>query len=174
MTQFKIAITVIAFCFLGNTQVLAQQELDTLIVAQPKYLANKTLPNFTIRLTDSTKQSTSRLKQNWPTLLVYFNPDCDHCQDEATQLMTHKDLWKKVNIVFVSTAAIPLIKTFQETYNINGSNIYIGRDEKLFMNKYYEIRFAPFVVLYNKSKQLQKVYEGGVKWQVLQQALTAL
>jgi thiol-disulfide isomerase/thioredoxin len=140
----------------------------------PLYIKNKAMPYFAMRLIDSSMTYRSRFPKKMPVLLVYFNPDCDHCKDEAKQLMEHKDDFKKLYIVFISTAALPSIKEFAETYNIQGKNIIIGRDEAYKLPPFYSIRFSPFVVLYNKDKNIENVYEGGISWQKLKQVLANL
>ncbi len=140
----------------------------------PLYIKNKAMPYFAMRLIDSSMTYRSRFPKKMPVLLVYFNPDCDHCKDEAKQLMEHKDDFKKLYMVFISTASLPSIKTFADTFDIQGKNIIIGRDEAYKLPPFYSIRFAPFVVLYNKEKNIENVYEGGISWQKLKEVLAKL
>jgi thiol-disulfide isomerase/thioredoxin len=130
----------------------------------PLYIRNKVMPYFAMRLIDSSMTYRSKFPKKLPVLLVYFNPDCDHCKDD----------FKKLFIVFISTASLPSIKTFAETYGIQGKNIIIGRDEAYKLPVYFNIRFAPFVVLYNKDKNIENVYEGGITWQKLKEVLAKL
>ena len=140
----------------------------------PPFLKTRKLPALAIRNVDSTFTSLTRLPQNKPTVIIYFNTDCDHCQDEATQIIANKNVFANVQFVFISTEPIPLLKAFKEKYNINGANFYIGRDQKYILPAFYNVRYTPFVAVYDAKQTLVKVYEGGAKWQALQKLISTL
>jgi len=64
--------------------VHAQSSFDTI----PPYKKDKRLPAFQIQLVDSTLFSKAQLPKNKNyTVIVYFSPDCGHCQHEAKELV---------------------------------------------------------------------------------------
>lgn len=174
MLKYIVAFNLIFVSVFG----LAQQgsigiKIDT-SKPLPPYLVTRKLPVLAIRNVDSSFTSLSKLPKNKPTIIIYFNTNCEHCQDEAKQIIENKNVFDKVQFVFISTDAVPLLKTFKEKYNINGANFYLGRDQKYILPAFYNIRFTPFVAVYNAKQILERVYEGGAKWQALQKLISTL
>ena len=88
------------------------------------------LPTFTIyTVPDSTAFSNEQLKKNKPVVLMFFSPDCDHCQKETKELLAYKEKLKGLQIIMASAAAFAEIKTFYKEYNIASMpNIIMGKD----------------------------------------------
>lgn len=54
------------------------------------------------------------------TMLVLFQPDCDHCQREAVQIREHLAAFDGYDLYFVSDAALPQLDRFAKEYKLNG------------------------------------------------------
>ena len=64
-------------------------------------------PSFKIyKAPDSTAFTNDQLKKNKPFVLMFFNPDCDHCQKETKELLAYKEELKGLQIIMVSPAAL--------------------------------------------------------------------
>lgn len=137
----------------------AQNPVDT----TPQFLKTKTVPSFKILLMDSSTYFYKyQLKKNTPTIIVYFNPDCDHCQHDAQKIVDTIKAFNNAQFVFVSYAAFGEIKKFATTYKLNEQkNIKVGRDEKYFIPVFFKVRFTPFVAVYDALGNLVRVFEGG-------------
>lgn len=149
------------FLMLCTFNAFAQQ--DTLPLPLPQYLVTLEVPGFKLLLTDSaTYYYKYQLPKKRPTIIIYFSPDCEHCQVEAQALTDSLKYVKAANIVYASYAPFVSIKNFDSTYKLSAQpNIKIGRDEKYYIPSFYRVRFTPFVALYNRKGLLVRVYEGG-------------
>jgi thiol-disulfide isomerase/thioredoxin len=170
--KFLLTILLASFTLLAN----AQQTITAADTSKPlaPYLKNRKLPLFALRLLDSSILSISKLPKTKATILIYFNTTCDHCQEEVKQIVANKEVFEGAQIIFASVESLELLREFKNKYNLNGDNFYLGKDIKYFMPAHYQIKFTPFVVVYNKNQMLEKVYEGGAKWQTLEKLLKTL
>ncbi len=129
----------------------------------PPYLKVPIIPPFKILQTDSATWFTKdELPKKKPVVIIYFSPDCHHCQLEAQEITDSMHLFKNAFIVFVSYRDMSDIRAFAEKYKLlNFSNIRIGRDPKYFVPSFYRVKFTPFVAVYSKKGELLNAFEGG-------------
>jgi thiol-disulfide isomerase/thioredoxin len=162
MKQFIILlITFAAF-------ITAKAQKDTL----PPYKQVPFIPAFTIQLTDSSNFSKKDLPKNTPVVIIYFNPECGHCQQEATELSKNMDKFKKVFFVMAAYAELEKVEEFSELYGLNKfSNVKLGRDGKYFLPVFYQVKTTPFSAVYNKKGKLLKAFEHGMSVEELEKAL---
>ncbi len=137
----------------------AQNPVDT----TPQFLKTKTVPSFKVLLMDSSTYFYKyQLKKNTPTIIVYFNPDCEHCQHDAQKIVDTIKAFENTQFLFVSYAPFGEVKKFAVNYKLNEQkNIKVGRDEKYFIPVFFKVRFTPFVAVYDAAGNLLRVFEGG-------------
>ena len=97
----KTLIVTLIF-FLSGTPFLHAQEYDSI----PLYQKDSTIPDFSIMQTDSSWFVKEFLPPNKPVIIIYFSPDCGHCQ------LTAHDFEKKMNkmkdVFFVWVSYLPM------------------------------------------------------------------
>lgn len=122
------------------------------------------LPVFKIYTApDSTAFTNEQLKKNKPVVLMFFSPDCDHCQKETKELLAYKEELKGLQIVMASPAAFVEIKRFYEDYNIASmNNIIMGKDQNYALGLKYQLRTYPSVFVYDATGTLAKAFIGNV------------
>jgi thiol-disulfide isomerase/thioredoxin len=122
------------------------------------------LPAFKIyRATDSTLFTSDQLKKSQPVVLMFFSPDCDHCQKETKELMAYKEELKNLQIVMASPAAFKDINAFYKDYNIASmTNIIMGQDANYVLGMKYQIRTYPSIFVYDSSGILAKAFVGNI------------
>ena len=49
-------------------------------------VSSQTIPSFKITLSNNTIFNAADLQKDKPLVLIYFDPDCDHCQKLMTEL----------------------------------------------------------------------------------------
>ncbi|MCM5529141.1 peroxiredoxin [Parasegetibacter sp. NRK P23] len=132
---------------------------------EPAYKRFPTVPPFELLATDSvSKLSKNQLKKNQPVLIMYFSPDCDHCQHQTEDILANIDKLKDVQIVMCSYQPMETIRAFKEKYKLaQYPNIMIGRDTKYFVPSFYGVNSLPYLAFYDKKGNLIKVNEGNVK-----------
>ena len=123
----------------------------------------KMIPNFETYDMDSLKVSHTEFNDK-PTIIVYFNTECEHCQYEATQIVKYQNQFKDVNLYMLSAENINQIKAFAHKMGLDKiSNLEMG---KITVKESFEV-FAftsiPDILIYNASGELQKHFKGETK-----------
>ena len=139
---------------------------------QPTYLRFPTIPPFELLSVDSVTTITKAdLKKNQPLMLMFFSPDCDHCQHQMQDLLKEMESFKKIQIVMATYQPFDMMKDFYKKYGLSTfSNIRIGRDTKYFLPPYYQMMNLPYLALYDKKGNLIRTFEGNQKVPVILKA----
>lgn len=126
----------------------------------PPYKKDPNLPAFNILLPDSTWFTKDQLPPKYDyTIIIYFSPDCGHCQHEAKEISQKMDSLKNAFFIFVAYKSLEEVAGFAEYYGLNKfTNVRVGRDPKYFIPSFYRVTRTPFVVVYNKKGLIEKVY----------------
>ena len=90
---------------------------EVVVVDSPAYKLNPHLPTFSLLLTDSTTQYTNlNIEKGKPTVIVYFSPDCSHCQADAKNIAEKLDSLNDINFIWCSSHELTKIKEFAIKY----------------------------------------------------------
>lgn len=163
----KYILTCLLFTCIGTavsaqSKATAPKKAETPVVDQPAYKSDPKMPNFNIMLPDSTwftKDQVPFSKYDY-TFIIYFSPDCGHCQHEAQEIVKHMDSLKNAFFVFVAYKPLEDIKGFASYYKLDQfPNVRLGRDPQYFVPSFFRVTRTPFVVLYNKKGLLEKVFD---------------
>lgn len=129
------------------------------------YKKDPVLPAFRILQTDSASWFTkSELPKSEYTIIIYFSPDCGHCQYEAKEVVKNIDSLRNTFLLWVSYKSITEIREFAQHYGLDQyKNMRIGRDPLYALPSFYQVRFTPFVAVYDKKGMFVKAYETGVE-----------
>ncbi|MEX6685984.1 redoxin domain-containing protein [Danxiaibacter flavus] len=135
------------------------QKNDTL----PGFKKNPNIPAFKIMQSDSSWFTKADLPKNQTVLFVYFNPECGHCQLTADAFSKKMDELKDVFMVWVTYHATPAqIQKFADDFNLSQySNIRFGRDPQYFIPSFFEVKFTPFMAVYDKKGKFFQSYPEG-------------
>ena len=135
------------------------QSTDTLAPFQK----SKVIPTFSIQQPDSSWFFNTSLQEKKPVLILYFSPDCGHCQLETDEILGHINQLQKLQIVMVTSRPFVDMVKFAARYKIyKFPTIKIGRDPSYIITKYYDVKFTPFSALYNNKGKLVKFYTKGI------------
>ncbi|MEO7265331.1 MAG: thioredoxin fold domain-containing protein [Ferruginibacter sp.] len=105
------------------------------------------------------------LPKKKPLLIMIFSPDCDHCQVATKDLLKQIKLFKKVQIIMVSSLDFANILAFYKSYKIaDYPNIIMARDPAYFLGTFYSIKNFPSLFLYDKKGKLVREFEGSVSF----------
>jgi thioredoxin-related protein len=131
----------------------------------PPYKRFPTVPPFKLLKIDSTSYFTKGdLKKNKPVLIILFNPDCDHCKHEIEAIVKDIDELKNVQIVMSTMMPFSLMKSFYQSYGLEKfDNITVGQDFQYLLPTFYQIRFMPYLAMYDKKGNLLTTFEGTMK-----------
>jgi cytochrome oxidase Cu insertion factor (SCO1/SenC/PrrC family) len=131
---------------------------------EPAYKRFPTVPPLSLLSPDSTTFSKDNLSKNKPTIIMYFNPLCDHCQHQMEDMIRRMDEFAGIQIVLATYAPMNELTDFIAKYNLaKYPNISSGRDTKYMLQPFYKMTGLPYQALYDAKGNLVTTYEGNVK-----------
>ena len=141
----KTVFSLIAICLVFTA--LAQTD------SSQNYFKIPTIPAFNlIKIPDSSSFVNDQLQKNKPTLVIFFAPDCDHCQHATKELTEKIDQLKNVQILMVAGMDFSTVKKFYEDYKLaDYPNITVTRDPLFKLPQYYSVHSIPDVYVYDKK-----------------------
>jgi len=124
----------------------------------------KTIPAFSYKTTKGEVFSNKDLKNDTPTLFLYFNSECEHCQSEAEQIRDNVEKFANVQLIFISFEVPKKIEYFSTKYKLNHyDNINFLCDSKVSFSITFDVKSLPTIVIYDKNKKLLEKIKGQVK-----------
>ncbi len=97
-------------------------------------------------------------------LLIYFHPDCEHCQYEASLFIPNRRELTPYQILMISSDSIQNIKKFEEKYHLNEmDNVVMLHDPNYDFEKIFGTKMIPTSFIYDKKQKLKKIFKGEVK-----------
>ncbi|MHA4739989.1 TlpA family protein disulfide reductase [Dyadobacter sp. MSC1_007] len=121
----------------------------------------KKIAPFQIRLTNGQQYTSSQLAAG-PVVLIYFSPDCDHCQDFTKDLLKNYNVVANKQVVMVTFQSMEMLKPFVSQYSLGTyPNFKVGTEGTSYLvQRYYQIRSFPYIAIYDKKGNLVRTFEG--------------
>ncbi|WP_394346385.1 thioredoxin fold domain-containing protein [Dinghuibacter silviterrae] len=103
--------------------------------------------------------SSRNIPNGEPVMIIYFSPDCDHCQQLTDSLLANVRSFATTRIYFITIDPFDRLRVFNSHYHIfKYPNIVLGRDyEYSFVNE-LKPTGTPWVFIYNSHKDLKAIY----------------
>ena len=139
--------------------------LSFIIVAGCTQAQNKAkiqnIPSYKILIADSTYRTQANLKKNEPVMIIYFSPDCSHCQQLMYDMKGQMKDFSKIQIVMITDAMYKLVKGFYRDFGISQyPNIIVGTEQNSYaIINYYDVKMTPYIAIYNHKGKLVKAYD---------------
>jgi thioredoxin-related protein len=151
---------ILAIAFIAATSI-ANAQKDTSNDYVNKFIS---IPHFNLNVVpDSSFYSSANLKKNSPVMIMFFSPDCDHCQRQTKELLAYKKELKDIQIVMVSVLSYNDSKTFYNEYGLAGmSNVKLGTDPSYKLRQIYKVQTMPAMYVYDKNGTLAKAFVGNI------------
>ncbi|MEP7278340.1 MAG: thioredoxin [Bacteroidota bacterium] len=126
---------------------------------------NPGIPSFDLLKLDSVGHITKAdIKPGHKALIMFFSPECTHCQHQTEDMLAAIDSLKDIQIIMATYQPFEEMVAFNEKYNIEKySNIKLGRDTKYFFPPFYRMNSLPHLALYNKKGHYITSFEGNQK-----------
>ena len=120
------------------------------------------LPMFKIRSIDSSIYIfTSNISSGKPSVFIYFSPDCEHCIQETQAISRSISDLKSANIFMITSDTSVATCQFYKSMRLDTiPNIFVGNDDNYSFYKAFLPSTTPYIVIYNKNKELRKIYKG--------------
>jgi len=120
------------------------------------------LPNFEITNLDGKSFAIAQLPKNKPTVILFFHPDCEHCQAEATELQKHTDKFSEANFLMITWDDLSTIRAFMDKYQLHAPITAYQISNNTLAQTYGTIRL-PTVYIYNTDQELIQQFNGEAK-----------
>ena len=135
----------------GCTQAQNKQNIDN-------------IPPFKILRTDSTYFTPANLKKHKPVMIIYFSPDCSHCQHLVYEMKPKMKSFGDIQIVMVTFTdfdRLKMIRNFTRDFDLaKYPNIIIGTEGHTYVvQKYYQVMTTPYIAIYDHKGKLVKGFD---------------
>lgn len=124
----------------------------------------KKLPKFEYQNINDGLFTNANLKENTPLLFVYYNSECDFCNEEAKMIKESLAEFKNTQILFISFEKNEKIKQFAKNHQLDTyDNVTFLCDSKATFATTFDVKSLPCLVLYDKDKNLIEKIKGQIK-----------
>lgn len=132
-----------------------------LLLSLPGSSEAQNIPPFRMQLTNGQIFKPQNLSKDKPAVIIYFAPDCEHCQALIHGLLQRMGDFKKAQIILVSFEPLNMVINFERDYHLSSySNIKCGTEIPTFYFKnLFNLSKTPFTALYNKKGKLIISYQ---------------
>lgn len=126
------------------------------------------IPAFHILTTDSVYVTQANLKKNKPVMIIYFSPDCSHCQHMMYDLKPEMKKLAGVQVVMVTFSRdfdIRGIREFYRDFDLKKyPNFTLGTEGyTMQVQRYYDVKTTPYIAVYDHNGKLVKAYDKAPK-----------
>jgi thiol-disulfide isomerase/thioredoxin len=153
----SISLIVVFLCYFGYHGLSRKRHL------QKVEFSSKRLPQKSFRnLEGSMSPIIKNNRMN--TVIIYFHPECEHCQYEVQEIYKYKDSFEFTNIFMISPAQEEEIKQFNNKYKLSTIKcLSLLWDKNNEFEHYFGKTTFPTVFIYNSKNRLEKKFSGEVK-----------
>jgi thioredoxin-related protein len=135
------------------------------------YLKTKTLPNFSLLTIDSVEFNQSILEKGRSTIIMLFNPECEHCQKQLELMLTIPAV-QNAQLILSSIETHEKNRVFYNKFQLQKySFVHLGKDYKYFFGGYYRPVTIPVLAIYNNKGELVFFNQGNTKRKKIEEAL---
>jgi thioredoxin-related protein len=103
-----------------------------------------------------------------PAILILFNSTCEHCQYELNQIKENITDFNEVELVFLSSEPIVIIREVAAAFVSVGNVNFIKINPEDVYENFGTIRF-PTILIYNAAGKLVKEFKGETKIEAILQ-----
>jgi thioredoxin-related protein len=114
------------------------------------------LPPFRIMQSNGKVFKAENLPIGKPIIIIYFSPDCDHCQVFMKQFFKRASEFNRASVAMITYLPVDHVTKFIKEYQIRKfPNVTVGTEGSgFFLRNYYRITELPFLALYDKNGNL--------------------
>ena len=100
-----------------------------------------------------------------PTVIIYFHPECEHCQYEASEIGNSSDQFEKANMILITADdSIARIEDFAMRYHLwEVDNLTILLDRKKIFKNHFGTTIVPSIFIYGPDRKLLKMWKGEIQ-----------
>ena len=123
----------------------------------------KSFPLFSFRKLNDTIFRSDEIKEG-PVLVLFFHPECEHCQYQITTLFKNWVEPSGVHVILISNAEKEIVKKFVNKISLPDSpEIIILVDDTYSFLNYFGTELVPATFIYDRKLRLIKYFQGEVR-----------
>ena len=138
--------------------------------------AQKKIPPFRMAQTDGKLFIASNLPIDKPVIIIYFSPECDHCQVLMKEWFKRSGDFRKASVAMITFLPLNSVALFEKEFKTKQHpNIISGTEGTgFFVRNYYKVLDLPFVALHDKNGNLITTYSKDIPLNTLAAKLRQL
>jgi thiol-disulfide isomerase/thioredoxin len=119
------------------------------------------LPAFQMKLSNGKIFSSLEVSHSKPLIIIYFAPDCEHCQILMNGLFKRINEFRNAEILMATFESDAAVAGFVKQYQTaKYKNIKVGIEIPVFFFRtYYRLEHTPFTALFDKNQKLIVSYK---------------
>jgi thioredoxin-related protein len=95
---------------------------------------------------------------------MYFSPDCIFSQKQTETIINNIGKFNNVRFYLLTPFPYKKVKAFYNQYKLfKHNNITLAGDNELNFARQFDVKSYPWLVIYNKNRQLVKIISGSVE-----------
>lgn len=119
------------------------------------------LPYMQIRLLDASQIDVRQLTGK--IVLIFYQPDCDHCQREASEIAQNIAAFKGASLYFITSDVAEKAARFANEYKLSRiQHVYFGLTSTESVLKNFGPIATPSIYIYSEDRKLIKAFNGEV------------
>ena len=111
-----------------------------------------------------------------PTVIMYFHPECEHCQYESGEIGRQKEQFEKVNTILItpddSTTRVEAFASRYRLWDVDNLTILMDRNRRF--KSHFGTTVIPSLFIYGSDKKLLKMYKGEIQMKAVISAVRIL
>jgi len=134
------------------------------ILANGQTEQNKFIPFFDITQIDGKHVRATDLVPDKPVMIVYFDPDCEHCVTFIDDILKNAGAFKNAEVVLVTYVPLRRLKNYVSESGLNNyPQIKTGTEGTRFTVRYhYDVIQFPYVALHDRNGKMFASFESDV------------
>lgn len=127
-------------------------------------------PNIGVTLIDNSTFNISDTRKS--LAITFFNPGCNHCENEAEEISKYRNKLLPSEILMVSLSPRDSIKEYARRHKLDQlPNIHFATDSLAKLHMLYGVQTIPTTFIYGSDGRLRKRFNGEVSIKALMREL---
>ncbi len=112
------------------------------------------LPDFAFELPDQSWVTPAVLPENQPVIVFYFDPFCEHCNEEAEMIKENAAMFEGITMIWVSWAenVMDNVDFYKKYFMEVPGKVYVAQDSKYSIDDYFGYSEVPSIYVYNAGR----------------------
>lgn len=158
----KAIMLVIVFIIIGLTTILIIGIVGKTHKSKIAKENIETFPAFSMKTLNDSIFRSDEIKEG-PVLVLFFHPECEHCQYQITTLFSSDTMTAGVHVLLISNAEKDAIRNFlKDNSLLEYPGLVTLVDETFNFRKYFGTDLVPATFIYNKKLKLVRYFQGEV------------